>query len=80
MARANLQSTLAAALLLLTCLRGSAAVTSRRAQGRRLLQDSKSLTLSSSGHPPCICVQTSKSNALVLVHLSPCQASNLREG
>ena len=46
MARANLQLTLAAALLLLTCLRGSAAVASRRAQGRRLLQDSKTLTLS----------------------------------
>ncbi len=49
MTRANLQLILAAALLLLTCLRGSAAVASRRAQGRRMLQDSKPLTLSLSG-------------------------------
>jgi hypothetical protein len=49
MARANLQLTLAAAFLLLTCLRGSAAAASRRAQGRRLLQDSKPLTLNLSG-------------------------------
>ena len=49
MARANLQTTWAAVLLLLTCLRGSAAVASRRAQGRRLLQDSKPLTLSLNG-------------------------------
>ena len=38
MARASLQLTLAAAFLLLNCLRGSAAAASRRGQGRRLLQ------------------------------------------
>ncbi len=49
MARASLQLTLAAAFLLLNCLRGSAAAASRRGQGRRLLQDSKPPTLNLSG-------------------------------
>ncbi len=49
MARASLQLALATAFLLLNCLRGSAAAASRRARGRRLLQDSKPPTLDLSG-------------------------------